>query len=140
MAARTAACRAAGRHELAIIVTCGLAYFIDQAGVALGGAFPALFSQTDGAFHSDWVPVLVSSPFAGAAVGVPFLGIVARHRGTRGSVLARDRCRRLEQEGRLADTRVASDQDRRARNKAAAADPIEIGNAGLMPARQHALP
>src|SRR5229473_5871378 len=46
----------------------------------------------------------------------------------------------LEQQGRFADSRIAADQDRRAGYEPAAANPIELGDAGQPTRRQHTRP
>src|SRR5205814_1914419 len=43
---------------------------------------------------------------------------------------ARERGRRLDQQGRLADARIAADQQRRAADETAAGDAVELGHPG----------
>ena len=51
----------------------------------------------------------------------------------------RERGRRLQQDRRFADARIAADEDRRAGNQASAADPVEFGNPGQQARRPSAL-
>ena len=69
-------------------------------------------------------------------------GDVGSNRGLpRRPLLARcDRGCRLEEQGRLADPGIAADQDRRARYEPAAANAVELDNAGLATRGQYARP
>src|SRR6266550_1112992 len=59
-----------------------------------------------------------------------FAGDVGRRAAARGEGGGR-----LQQQGRFADPGIAADEDRRAGNQAAAADPVELGDAGQTPWR-----
>src|SRR5205814_1449460 len=59
-----------------------------------------------------------------------FAGDVGRRAAARGEGGGR-----LQQQGRFADPGIAADEDRRAGNQAAAADPVELGDAGQSPRR-----
>ena len=69
-------------------------------------------------------------------------GDVGGNRGLPGRLLAGrgDRCCRLEQQSRLADPGIAADQDRRTGYEPAAADAVELDNAGLATRWQYARP
>ena len=75
--------------------------------------------------QADLVDRLLAGDIGGAR-----LAAAAVRRGDRGGG--------LQQQGRFADAGIAADQDRRARHQPAAADAVELGDAGAAPRRQHA--
>lgn len=73
--------------HLLLMLVCGIAFGFDLAEVGLGPGLSSIFSAPPNVIAPRPLGLLLGASYAGAAIGAPLFGWIARHRGPARSLL-----------------------------------------------------